>query len=241
MRQVSALIALVLLAACGSNSEDMKKIQESQRLILAKLAELEKKIDQVSVKPAAQGPQIDPNRAYDIPVANSPFKGAAKAPVVVTLFSDFQCPFCAQVSPLVDQVMKAYPKEVKFVYKEFPLVTIHQNAMPAARAALAAGKQGKFWDMHDKLFSNQRALQPDNLKQYAKEIGLDVAKFERDMKSPEVQKEIDEDVKLAQQSQVSGTPTLFINGKRVTNRTVEGMKQMVDDALKAAKGVVGSR
>jgi protein-disulfide isomerase len=152
--------------------------------------------------------------------------------VTLSLFSDFQCPFCSQVPGLVDQLLKAYPKEVKFVYKEFPLVTIHQNAMPAARAAVAAGKQGKFWEMHDKLFANQRALQADNLKQYAKDIGLDATKFEQDLASPDVQKEIDEDVKLAQQSQVSGTPTLFLNGKRVTNRTFEGLKQMVEEALK---------
>jgi protein-disulfide isomerase len=224
---------LVLLAGCGTNSEDMKKLQDSQRQILAKLGDLEKKVEQIAAKPAApQAPQVDPNKVFNIPAGNSPFKGPAAAPVTLALFSDFQCPFCSQVPGLVDQLLKAYPKEVKFVYKEFPLVTIHQNAMPAARAAVAAGKQGKFWEMHDKLFANQRALQADNLKQYAKDIGLDATKFEQDLASPDVQKEIDEDVKLAQQSQVSGTPTLFLNGKRVTNRTFEGLKQMVEEALK---------
>ena len=130
------------------------------------------------------------------------------------------------------QVLKAYPKEVKFVYKEFPLTSIHQNALNAARAALAARKQGKFWEMHDKLFANQRALQADKLKEYAQEIGLDAAKFEQDMGSPDVQKEIDEDGKAAQQAQVSGTPTLFINGKRVMTRSFDGLKQMIDEALK---------
>ena len=235
MRHVAAISMLALLAACGSNSEDTKKLQETQRQILAKLADIEKKVEQISTKPAPQAPQIDPNKVYDLPAAKSPIKGPASAPVTMTLFSDFQCPFCAQVPALTDQVLKAYPKQVKLVYKEFPLTTIHQYAMPAARAALAAGKQGKFWEMHDKLFANQRALQPDNLKQYAKEIGLDVAKFEQDMASADIQKEIDEDVKLAQQSQVGGTPTMFVNGKRVTNRTFDGLKQMVEEALKAGK------
>lgn len=236
MRHVAAISMLALLAACGSNSEDMKKLQDSQRQILAKLGDLERKVEQISAKPAApQAPQIDPNKVYDIPVGNSPFRGPASAPVVLTLFSDFQCPFCVQVAGVAEQVLKAYPKEVKFVYKEFPLTTIHQNALPAARAAVAAGKQGKFWEMHDKLFANQRALQAENLKQYAKEIGLNAAKFESDMASPDVQKQIDEDTKLAQQSQVSGTPTLFVNGKRVTNRTFDGLKQLVEDALKTAK------
>jgi len=132
----------------------------------------------------------------------------------------------------VDQVLKAYPNEVKFVYKELPLTSIHQNALNAAKAVAAAQKQGKFWEMHDKLFANQRALLPDNLKQYAQEIGLDVAKFEKDMTSPEVQKQIDADMKLAQDAEVRGTPTMFLNGKRVMNRSFEGLKQMIDEALK---------
>ena len=132
----------------------------------------------------------------------------------------------------MDQVLKAYPNEVKFVYKEFPLTSIHQNALNAAKAVVAAQKQGKFWEMHDKLFANQRALLPDNLKQYAQEIGLDVAKFEKDMTSPEVQKQIDADMKLAQDAEVRGTPTMFLNGKRVMNRSFEGLKQMIDEALK---------
>ena len=133
---------------------------------------------------------------------------------------------------MVDQVLKAYPKEVKFVYKEFPLTSIHQNALNASRAAVAAQKQGKFWEMHDKLFANQRALSLDNLKQYAQEIGLDVAKFEKDITSPEVQKQIEDDTKLAQEAEVRGTPTLFLNGKRVMNRSFEGLKQTIDEALK---------
>ncbi len=137
----------------------------------------------------------------------------------------------------MDQVLKAYPKDVKFIYKEFPLTSIHQNAMNAAKAAVAAQKQGKFWEMHDKLFANQRALGMDNLKQYAQEIGLDTTKFEQDMTSPDVQNLIQEDMKAAQQAQVNGTPSLFLNGKRVMNRSFEGLKQMVDDALKQpAKG-----
>jgi len=135
----------------------------------------------------------------------------------------------------VDQVLKAYPKEVKFVYKEFPLTSIHQNALNAARAAVAAQKEGKFWEMHDKLFANQRALSADNLKQYAQQIGLDVAKFEKDMTSPEVQKQIDDDMKLAQEAEVRGTPTLFLNGKRVMNRSFEGLKETIDEALKTGK------
>ena len=135
----------------------------------------------------------------------------------------------------MDQVLQAYPKQVKFVFKQFPL-PMHSNAMPAARAALAAGKQGKFWEMHDKMFANQRTLGADNLKQWAQEIGLDAAKFEQDMNSPEVLQQVNDEMQLGRQSQVSGTPSLFLNGKRVTNRSVDGIKQMVDEALQPKKG-----
>jgi len=215
------------LAACG-NSEELKQLKESQQKLEAKVGELEKKLAQAPA--AAARPQIDPNKVYDLPVGKSPVKGPADASVTMVEFSDFQCPFCARSNPLIDQVIQAYPKDLKFVYKEFPL-PMHQNAMPASRAAVAAQRQGKYWEMHDKLFANQQALQPDNFKQYAQELGLDVAKFEQDMNSPDVQAQIAEDMQLARQSAVGGTPTLYLNGKRVQNRSFEGLKQMIDEAL----------
>ena len=133
---------------------------------------------------------------------------------------------------MVDPILKAYPNDVKFVYKQFPLISIHPFALGASKASLAAANQGKFWDMHDQLFANNKALQPDKLKEYAQKIGLDMAKFEQDVNAPDVQKQIEEDMKLAQQADVSGTPSLFINGKRVMNRSPEGVKQMIDEALK---------
>ena len=135
----------------------------------------------------------------------------------------------------MDEVLKAYPKELKFVYKEFPL-SFHKNAMDASKAAVAAQRQGKFFEMHDKIFANQRALQPENLKTYAQEIGLDMAKFEKDLASPEVQQQISEDMKAAREAEVRGTPSLFINGKRVVNRSVPGLKEMIDAALKEKGG-----
>jgi protein-disulfide isomerase len=135
---------------------------------------------------------------------------------------------------VVDQVLQAYPKEVKFVYKEFPL-PMHANAMLAARAALAAGKQGKFWEMHDKLFANQRSLSPEKIKELAQEIGLDMPKFEQDSASPEIQQQINQEVQEGAKAMVRGTPSLYVNGKKVANRSVEGLKQMIDEALKEKK------
>lgn len=132
----------------------------------------------------------------------------------------------------MDEVLKAYPNDVKQVFKQFPLVQIHPQAMNAAKASVAAHKQGKFKEMHDILFKNSRKLQPEDLKKYAAEIGLNVAKFEKDMESPEIAKQIDEDMALAQAVGVRGTPTLFVGGKRLMNRSMEGFKAMIDPALK---------
>lgn len=227
-RYVVALVFFTALAACG-NSEELKQLRESQSKLEAKVAELEKKVASAPAAAAAR-PQVDPNKVFDLAVGKSPVKGPPGAPVTMVAFSDFQCPFCSRITPLVEQVLQAYPKEVKFVYKEFPL-PMHSNAMPASRAALAAQRQGKYWEMHDKMFANQQALLPDNLKQYAQELGLDVAKFEQDMASPEVQQQINDDMQLARQAGVSGTPTLFLDGKRITNRSFDGIKQMVDESL----------
>jgi protein-disulfide isomerase len=132
----------------------------------------------------------------------------------------------------VDQVLAAYPKDVRFVYKQFPLEQIHQNAMNAAKASVAAGNQGKFWEMHDELFKISRNLAMDEIRKKAEEIGLDMKKFDADMASPETEKAVRADLDLGRTVDVSGTPTMFINGKRVMNRSLEGMKGMVDEELK---------
>jgi protein-disulfide isomerase len=233
-RHAGVLVFLATLAACATTPEELREIREGQRELRAKLGDIEKKLDQIASRPApAAGPAgaADPSRVFNIPIGDSPVKGPAGAKVVLSEFSDFQCPFCAQVPAVVEQVLAAYPNDVKFVFKQFPL-RIHAQAVPAAKASLAAHKQGKFWEMHDKLFQNQRALDPESLKKYAQELGLDMQKFEADMSSPEVQKQIDEEVRLAATTQVSGTPTLFVNGKRAANRTFDGLKGLIDEALK---------
>jgi len=130
-------------------------------------------------------------------------------------------------------VLQAYPTDVNFVYKQFPLpATMHPNALPASKAAVAAGKQGKFWEMHDIMFKNNRELTYDKLKEYAGQIGLDVARWEKDYNSPDIQSQIDKEKSEGAAADVQGTPTFFVAGKRVANRSLDGFKQMIDDALK---------
>jgi protein-disulfide isomerase len=132
-------------------------------------------------------------------------------------------------------MVKEYPTDVKFVYKQFPLTSIHPYAMDAAKASLAAAKQGKFWEMHDELFANMRALQPDKLREYGKKVGLDMEKFETDFKSPEIEQQIRDEMRQAAEAQVTGTPTIFVNGKRLMNRSPEGFRVMIDELLKKDK------
>ena len=134
-------------------------------------------------------------------------------------------------------MLKAYPNDVNFVYKQFPLpATMHPNAMPAAKAAVAAGKQGKFWEMHDIIFQNNRELGFDKLKEYAGKLGLDVARWEKDFNSPEIQQQVDKEMSEGRAADVSGTPTFFINGKRVMNRSLDGFKDMIEQTLKDGGG-----
>jgi protein-disulfide isomerase len=239
IRTAALCFCVVALAACGNPSkQDMDELRNQQRQILAKLGDIEKKLEGGAGREAREpreprgrtGP--DPEKVHEIPVGKSPVKGPEAAPVTIVEFSDYQCPFCSRADPMIEEVIKAYPTQVRLVYKNLPLISIHPFALGAAQAAVAAQKQGKFWEMHDLLFSNQRALQPEKLKEYATQLGLDAAKFEADMNSDETKSAIQEDMRLAQTVGVRGTPTMFVNGKLVVNRSVDGFKQTVDAALK---------
>ena len=228
---IAMLVVTGVLAGCGPTPADVEEIKKGQKEILAKLETLEKAVAQVKAAPAQARPQIDPNKVYSLNVGDSPTRGPKDAKITIVEFSDYQCPFCSQAEPLVDQVLQAYPKDVQRVYKQFPLTSIHPNALPASKAAVAAGKQGKFWEMHAKLFGNQRELSPDNYKKWAEELKLDMARFEKDMSSPEVQSQIDKEMQEARSADVTGTPTIFVNGKRLQQRSFEGFKAAIDAAL----------
>ena len=135
----------------------------------------------------------------------------------------------------MEQILKAYPNDVKFVYKNYPL-PFHKQAMPAAKAAIAAGKQGKFWEMHDKIFSDYRNMNQTLFEKWAGEIGIDVEQFKSDMESSQTTALITEEMKQAQKVGVRGTPTFFINGKKPSGRSFELYKQIIDGILKEKKG-----
>ena len=156
----------------------------------------------------------DPGTSYAVPTDNRPSFGPDDALVTIVEYSDFQCPFCSRASATVGEIKAAYP-DVRVVFRQLPL-GFHDRARPAAKASLAAANQGKFWEMHDKLFANQKALTDENLITWAKEIGLDVAKFEKDMADPKTEQMIKEDETLAAKFGARGTPAFFVNGRFVS-------------------------
>ena len=169
-----------------------------------------------------------------VDIGSSPVRGDANAKVTVVEFSDFQCPFCQRGAKTMEDLLKEYPKDVKVVFKNLPL-PFHPQARPAAKAALAAGEQGKFWEMHDMLFQNQSNLTDEGFIEFAKKIGLDVEKFKTDMKKPEYDKQIDADTAVGQQLGVQGTPGFFVNGVLVRGaRPLPFFKTIVDRWLKEA-------
>ncbi len=132
------------------------------------------------------------------------------------------------------QLLKAFPNDLKFVYKNYPL-PFHKQAMPASKAAIAAGKQDKFWEMHDLIFKNYRSLADDKYAEWAGELGLDVEKFKADMVSPETQAMVTEEMKQASKAGVRGTPTFFINGKKPSGRSFELYKSLIEAELEKKK------
>jgi len=238
MRGIALAAAAVFLAGlgagCGPSRKDIAEIRAKQDEILTKLGSIEDSQKKILAARPAGPPGEDFDKVYAIGVGDSPVRGDAQGPVTIVEFSDFQCPFCARAAPIISDVLKKYPKGVRFVYKQFPL-PVHPAARAAAEASLAAQEQGKFWEMHDVLIQNQPTLDAAKLEEYAKAAGLDVARFRADLakNTAAYDQRIDAEVKLGNEVDVRGTPTIYIDGKKVRVRTVDGMSAMIDPALAA--------
>jgi len=192
-----------------------------------------KNVSEASAKSAAPaGP--DPNKVYTIAAGDAPSRGPANAKVTILHYFDYQCPFCVRVSPTIDQILQNYPKDVRVVYKMHPL-SIHQNAMGAAEAAMAAAAQGKFAPMHEKLFANSTALSRDKYLALAAEIGLDVKKFTSDIDSHAHKAKIDAETAEAMNVGATGTPATFVNGRFLSGaQAFDSFKKIVDEEIAKA-------
>jgi protein-disulfide isomerase len=174
---------------------------------------------------------LDPPR-YTVPTTkDDPVRGNPAAPITIVEFSDYQCPFCARVNPTLAKIRETYGDRVKIVFKDYPLPN-HPQAPKAAEAARCAGEQSKYWEMHDAMFANQRALEVPSLKQTARAIGLDGTAFDQCLDSGKWQATIRAGSELGEQMGVNSTPSLYVNGRALIGAMpFENFKQIIDEEL----------
>ncbi len=163
-------------------------------------------------------------------------QGPAAAPVTLVEYGDYECPYCGRAYPILKQIQREMGPRLRFVYRNFPLNTIHEHAGVAAQAAEAAGEQGKFWEMHDLLYEHQDELAEVDLRDYALKLGLEIYKFDADLSSERFASRVRDDFRGGVRSGVNGTPTFFINGTRYNGSLeYEALRAAVEEAERAAQ------
>lgn len=227
-------------SSLGGDDMDIKKIQALEQRVVSLegqmklLMALIRGDEQAAPTRRQQGPPPeDFSKVYDLKTESSPIRGKKDAPVTIVAFEDIQCPFCSRFYPPILEVLKAYPNEVNFVVKHFPL-SFHPMARPAAKAVFAAGEQGKYWEMLDALLEDNKNLSEAMFQETAKKLGLNVDQFLKDYKDKDQKWEeiITQDMSLAEQSNVQGTPTFFINGRKTIARDFNAYKNEIEKILK---------
>ncbi len=195
----------------------------------ALVAELKKKGPEVRVMLAA------PRHTITVE-ATDPSGGEAGAPVTMVEFSDFQCPYCLRASPILLKLQKDYGGKVRIVWKDFPLTQIHPEAFKAAEAAHCAGDQGRYWEYHDRLFANQRALGEEDLKRHARELKLDASRFDLCLAAETFAERVRSGVAQGTKLGVNSTPTLYINGRMFAGvYPYEDLAAVIDEELAAGE------
>ena len=173
-----------------------------------------------------------------IPTLGSPVTGPADARITLVEFSDFQCPYCSKAIAQIYATLKAYPNDVRLIFKQYPLVELHPAAAISAAAALAAHRQGKFWEMHDVMFANRARLSRQSILAWANEIGLDMQRFTADLDSDAIKTAVLRDQADGDRAGVEGTPTVFLNGQRYNGDLApDAFKPVIDGELKRLAAV----
>ena len=199
--------------------------EERQALENALRGRLYQKYD---VKILISGPSAP---AVQVSVDDDPFMGPENAPVTMIMFTDFQCPACARMDPVLKTVALELKDKVRFVVRDFPLESIHPDAFNAALAANAAARQGKYFEFTNLLYANQKSLDVESLKSYAGRLGLDMERFQRDFSDPAAASEVRKDMSAGRELKISGTPTIFINGIRLRDFSVDGIRALINKEL----------
>lgn len=244
---LSVCLSLILSLPPVTEAADMQNngSEEEMKALRKDVQDLRKDVEDLKTKITArqQAPAPEPQETV-ISMDDDPVKGDLNAPVTLIEFSDFQCPYCGRFfKSTLTEIERDYIKtgKVRYVFRDFPL-EFHKQAPKASEAANCAGEQGKYWEMHDKLFENQNALMVDKLKQYATEIGLESGPFDACLDSGKYAEEINRDIEDGKKAGVSGTPSFFIGksqgqGKEITGKRIvgarpyESFKQIIDPLL----------
>jgi len=181
-------------------------------------------------EPAATAPK-GPGGAPDLKGSGS--RGAVSAPVTLVEYSDFECGYCRSAQAVLKELLAENPATVRLVFKHFPLAS-HVNARPAALAAESARQQGKFWEMHDRLFADPPRLDARSLREHARSIGLDLMRFEKAMASADTAAAVDRDIAEGNRNAVAGTPAFFVNGRHAASYEIGALRSAISAALAAA-------
>ncbi|RJR36989.1 MAG: hypothetical protein C4576_23210 [Desulfobacteraceae bacterium] len=179
--------------------------------------------------------QVDLHLEFD--TSGSPSKGPAEAPVELVVFSDFQCGYCLQLRAVLEEIHNVFPRDVKIIFKNFPLKS-HPFAVKAALSALSAARQGRFWEFHDLLFKSFNNLNDDRISEIARELKLDLDLFEKMKKDSSVQEQLRKDLREGEKAGLRGVPVLFINGKIQRDRTMEGISREITNLLLKEKRTI---
>lgn len=252
---------LAVVAGCGRDArqsdvdalrKEVADLKQAQAQMQAALSALQAKTSGApaaasaapAVLPAVPGAAATSDDApkrepiYRLPINFAPRKGPDVAAVTVVEFADFQCPFCKQNAGLGNKLLEEFPNDVQFAFKHYPLGK-HPQAFEAAKAGWAAHQQGKFWEMHDAIYAGDiQRLSPEILRGYAQGIGLDMAKYDADVASDKATQAVSFDKMLAKASKVGGTPTYFVNGKRVSDASAASVRAKVQQEIDAFRAQV---
>ena len=242
---------LCAVLGCGGDSKQaeidalrqevasLKQAQAESQQMIATLRKAGEPAPRVATVKAdgAEGGDGGRVATHVIPIAFSPRKGKEITAVTVVEFADFQCPYCQAAAGVPDQLLKEFPDDVKFVFKHYPLGR-HADAFTAAKAAWAAHQQGKFWEMHDLIYRGNIAQIPvETLRGYAEQLGLDMARFDADMKSPAAANAVAGDKQLGKRIRIGGTPAYYVNGKRLTDPSPGNLRARVVQEIAKSKPV----
>jgi protein-disulfide isomerase len=183
---------------------------------------------------------LEPPR-INVDSSGQPTRGGADAPVTIVEFSDFQCPYCGQMARILRELDAPYGERVRLVFRDFPL-PMHKDAARAAEAAACAQDQGKFWEMHDRLFAGQKSLARADLDRYAADVGLQAARFSACLDGGKHAADWQQDRRDGEQYGVTGTPAFFINGRPIFGAaTIQDLRQVIDEELERAQSLAAKQ